>query len=749
LRALISGQAGVAVILDADRVVSIDVENERPVARDPGEWPYLLEGADDAYELNDVSEKQVVTELDLAWRRDRSLHLALIFLGGDTEKATRKASAAFLEELLADDKVLKHTVDRLYVAPMPGRADLEGALKIARNRYPSVAVMLQRISEAQDAIARSRQAWDLLPPDLFGGLRAKESFGFKAVEQGLFSAISSNRETDLTGLSPEDLEVIKRWRRGIRSIEDSLEARRLSVQSDRNITAAVSYRKIAIGGAACVMVGVALTALFLDTRPVEASSLVRLGTSQPGTQVVQASLVGLQQELYGQTLIPYPLRNQSKKRAEHFFALGDAQAKAGKLQDAAMAYKESNTSYGTLAAQVNEAATLLNSSQLSQAERLLDSTLSQAERQGSELLKAAILTNLGHIYRVRGQFGDADQAYTRALAIDRSSKYKAGEVSNLNNLALILFIRGEPVKSLQSFRQALSIAEETGVESVAENSRLNIALILSSFGRSLEAEKDFKTVAAYYQGQTSPLDQAYYYFCYGQHIFNIVIAATYSGNVAPSEIDQALSFFSRALDLYNFVSNKSGQAFTLMSIGQALRAKGRFRDALDRTNEALILAEEVGDVYAQAVVLRAIAAWYHHMKAYDLAILNYERSLDIARRIGAYGEECTALEGLSTITAVTGQRDVALKYNNEAVAASLKSGDTFSQALAYDDLGFVLYKSFHRNAEALQALERAYDLYSEVDSPFRDQTRSLIDEVKRGTPPGELDRGRVIEPRLP
>jgi hypothetical protein len=46
---------------------------------------------------------------------------------------------------------------------------------------------------------------------------------------------------------------------------------------------------------------------------------------------------------------------------------------------------------------------------------------------------------------------------------------------------------------------------------------------------------------------------------------------------------------------------------------------------------------------------------------------------------------------------------------------------------AYENLGFLLYKSFGKNAEALAALERAYNLFSEIDSPLRDGTRMLMD----------------------
>jgi hypothetical protein len=516
MRAFISGQAGVAVMLDGDLAVSIDVENSCPVARDQDEWPYLLEGADDAYELTDVSEGLVAAELDLAWRKDRSLHLTLIFLDGETEHDTRKDAADLLENHVADQRALRHVVNRLHVAPIPATADLSGAMRIARKGHPCVAALLGEISSLQAAIALSRQAWELLPPDLFGSALAKESFGFKAVGLGLFTAMSTDKEIDFAGYSRDDIEVVKRWRREIRSLQGSLEPRQPKVANEHakgvkphtGRKKVLSYRLVAVVAAACLaLVAVVLVAV-LNTRTVEASNLVRLGSSIAGVQVMQAPLTGLQGELYGRTLVPYPLRNQSKKTAERLFVTGEIEAREGRLEQAATAFRQSNGSFPTIAARLNEAVALLNTSKLAQAEQLLNSTLPDAERSGTTLLSAAILTNLGHIYRTQGRFDEADQAYSSAFVIDRNSNFRAGEAADLNNLALVLFSRGKLVKALEGFKYALSVAEETGTDSVAADCHLNIARTLSEFGRASEAEQNFQSAAVFYRTLESNLDRA-------------------------------------------------------------------------------------------------------------------------------------------------------------------------------------------------------------------------------------------------
>ncbi len=748
MRALVSGQAGVAIVFDGDRTVSIDVECEHPVVRDPNEWPYLLEGADDAYELNDVSEQQVVRELDLAWRKDRALHLVLILLERDTRQETRKESAELLEILVADERVFRHILNRLHVAPLPATADLEGAVRITGKRFPRVDAVLQEISEGQATIALTRQAWELLPADLFGSALAKESFGFKAVEVGLFEAMSSSREIDLKGFSHEDLEVMKRWRREIKSLESSLETRRLNVQGDGDTALdsghgakkTLTRRVIAIGAAACIAL-IAVLATVLNTRTVEASSLVRLGAGEPGFQVVHAALNGLQQELYGRTLVPYSLRNSSKKTAERLFVSGEVDLRSGRLENAVTEFHESNATYPTIAARLNEAVALLNTSKLSEAERVLKATLREAGQPVSQLLRAAILTNLGHVYRTQGRFDDADQSYSSALEIDRNGGFKGGEAADLNNLALVLLSRGKPVKALEGFKQALSVAEGAGVDSVAADCHLNIGRILSEFGRSSEAEQNLQLASAYYERQESLLGQASYNLAYGQYLYQLGINRSFYGGTLPQrEADQGVVYYNRALDLYKSVSNKSGQARARMGIGAGLLEKGESRDALDQYKEALRLSHEIGDLPSEEAAFRQMSAWYSVAKSYDLAVQNAQRALGIARNIGDRGGECISLEGLALTMTYAGRADLALEYISEAVEASLKSGDAFTQAAAYDNLGFLLYKSFNKNAEALTALERAYSLYSEVDSPLRDGTMLLMNYVRAHAASGELNR---------
>jgi tetratricopeptide (TPR) repeat protein len=732
LKVLISGQAGLAVIVDGDGVASIDVETRHRIARSPQEWPYMLSDANDVYELNDISDAEIVKELDLAWQKDRSLHLVLVLLDRDADKKARQESATYLDEFLADDQVFEHILNRLHVAPLPDVADLQGAIDIVKSRGNiRTGAILDQIAKGQQAIRRCRQAWDLLPADLFGSSNAKETFGFRAVEQGFFAAVSSGKEVHHAKFTEAgDHKIIKRWRREIKSIatlESHRSGFRKPVGNARPILApmrairalsAHPLRLVAAAAAALILVAIAVR-----IQPVSAANLVRIGTGQPYEQVVLASRQGFQQELNGglKQLIPLSLRSSSNKEAESLFALGETHTSAGRPQEAAVAFQQSNSSYPTFAAHLNEAVALLNSSQLARAEQILNSVLAGAKDSDAWIWRSAALTNLGNIYHTRGQLDRAEKVYSDALEIDRNNGFRVGEATNLSNLGLVLLDRGKHVKALENFKQALSIGEVEGKESVVANARLNIVVILTNFENFSEADQTLKSAAAYYERQGSPLDRAYY--------------SSVSANYYLSErhqVDQGLIASRRALELYRAVGNKSGEALALIGLGVGqTTTSGSTAEAFDLYRQALFLSETIGDIPKQILAYGELGGWYAGAKEYEEAISNYRKALELSQPIGADAQRLMHLLAIANLMGPAGQGDEALTYFNKAVQLALEIDDPFAQGGTYLNLAIYLYWSLHQPKESLAALEKAHSFYSQIDSPLRDQTQSLIDKVRR------------------
>jgi tetratricopeptide (TPR) repeat protein len=184
--ALISGQAGIAVMIQGNEVSFFRTDlPSQELQCSPESIPYLLAGANDVAEVKATAKGEVLARLNLAWRRDRALQFVLISLDRFEADEDRMLAIECLEELFSDTKVYEHVGDRLYLAPLPPDSDPVGALSFARSS-PQVGRFLTELQDDQAQIRRFRTAWDDLPLSLFETESAKREFREAAVASGAF-----------------------------------------------------------------------------------------------------------------------------------------------------------------------------------------------------------------------------------------------------------------------------------------------------------------------------------------------------------------------------------------------------------------------------------------------------------------------------------------------------------------------------------------------------------------------------------
>jgi tetratricopeptide (TPR) repeat protein len=185
MRALVSGQAGLAVLIEKDHVYSVHVAAPGSVPRSAADVPYLLADANDVVEIPDATPQTAAVALDLSWRQDRALHLILILLDREADDDTRRIAVECLEEFACDPTVADFVCNRLYSGPLPDSADMVGALLLAESMDAKrLNKLLEDLGEFQPEIRRRREEWDALQPELFGGPQAKLEFGYIVVASG-------------------------------------------------------------------------------------------------------------------------------------------------------------------------------------------------------------------------------------------------------------------------------------------------------------------------------------------------------------------------------------------------------------------------------------------------------------------------------------------------------------------------------------------------------------------------------------
>jgi RNA polymerase sigma factor (sigma-70 family) len=197
MNAILSGSAGVAVLVDGGSLFSIDIDRlDEVVPRRPREVPYLLGDAEDQQVVENVDAETVKRLLDEAWRGTETLQLALILMDGDLSDETRALAATELEEALGTKSTQEQVEAVLWSRPLPPAASIEGAMALCERAGATNAKrMFEQVRARQTPIREVWETFEGLPEPLFGddaGDRARARAGL--VREGAFRELVAARE---------------------------------------------------------------------------------------------------------------------------------------------------------------------------------------------------------------------------------------------------------------------------------------------------------------------------------------------------------------------------------------------------------------------------------------------------------------------------------------------------------------------------------------------------------------------------
>jgi hypothetical protein len=167
MEAVISGQAGVALLIDGKRLSSIHVHApSQVVPRRAGEFHYLFGAADDLIFLEDVNLDDARRQLTAASDGGDVLQLVLMLLDAERPAEIRREAAAELDEVLASNPQAAEHAERLLLAELlPPTADVEGA-KGHHSKGPA-RQFVRRLWQLQAAIGKTIEAWRSIPETAF------------------------------------------------------------------------------------------------------------------------------------------------------------------------------------------------------------------------------------------------------------------------------------------------------------------------------------------------------------------------------------------------------------------------------------------------------------------------------------------------------------------------------------------------------------------------------------------------------
>ena len=169
---------------------------------------------------------------------------------------------------------------------------------------------------------------------------------------------------------------------------------------------------------------------------------------------------------------------------------------------------------------------------------------------------------------------------------------------------------------------------------------------------------------------------------------------------------RALEYLERALKLEEGLHHPWGTARALTGLGFVHRRLGSLAKALEYEERALELATNRMDA---SVTLTGLGAIYADLGSYERALQFFERALVLQTDIGYWPGVSTILISIGRIHSDLGSHQKALEYSERALKIAEQSGDPQDMAIILHDTG-VVHARLGSYAKALEYLERALKL---------------------------------------
>ncbi len=192
-----------------------------------------------------------------------------------------------------------------------------------------------------------------------------------------------------------------------------------------------------------------------------------------------------------------------------------------------------------------------------------------------------------------------------------------------------------------------------------------------------------------------------------------------SGNIGEAE-----SISEQALSLATAHDMLLEQAASHMMLGQTLRIRDKYDDAVFHTEKALSIYRQFEDKRGISYSLYVLGNNYARRGDYPAAGEYFEQSLAIAREINAFRVMSICLEELGMVMRVRRNIDQAIVYTQESLDISTRLGDKRGIALKLNSLGRVLRDNKQYDlaeeklAESLLLLQQLKDTYGSAWSAY-------------------------------
>jgi tetratricopeptide (TPR) repeat protein len=382
--------------------------------------------------------------------------------------------------------------------------------------------------------------------------------------------------------------------------------------------------------------------------------------------------------------------------------------------------------------------------------------------------QARALFDAGTRHFFSGDYGAALQAFEKALPLYQAAADPIGEASTLQSIGMANHALGNWEAALDAFARSLPLWTELGQTEFVVSAHNAMAYIYdlrldnleqahSHYTAVLEVSKAanlldqqamalwdlgtielrqkqpalalarFEAASALWQELNQPDDVAVARSSMAQALTDIA-----TEDLSKGRYDQALSSYTRALDIYRDLSDQTQEAWTLNQIGIVYQAQARYQEAQQSHNAALELCQEIPNRQCEAATLNNLGEVYHSLGRYQDALTQYEAALVVCHALDDCAQtESYILHNVGRNYIPLGQYEEALNQLNAALDLARELPDQEQEAMIQEanilNSIATVYEKQAKYEEALSLYQEALTIFQDINHPEGEEaTRNNI-----------------------
>jgi tetratricopeptide (TPR) repeat protein len=330
-----------------------------------------------------------------------------------------------------------------------------------------------------------------------------------------------------------------------------------------------------------------------------------------------------------------------------------------------------------------------------------------------QLAEAGVLTDLGDMLRLTGDFPAAAVSLARALDLYRGLGNRIGEAAALSDLSAVQRVTGDYLASAASLARAMELYRDLGDRAGEATALTNLGLLQQITGEYAAAAASLGQAIELCRDPANRLREAQ---------ARTELAAVYR---LTGDYPKATTSLGRALELYRGLGYPLGEANALTELGLVRYLIGDYPAATACLSQALELHRGLGHPLGEANTLNYLGAAQFKTGDDPAAAASLAQARELSRDLGYRFGEAVALNSMGALLLASAAPAEARACHEQAVAIATELGSLVEQAHALEGVGRCGIAEGHDEAGA-GSLRQALAIYRKIGSPDAEQVAKIL-----------------------